>query len=36
MRKKIFVAPGDLVLIEKRDFQDSKCDMSLKYFPHEI
>ncbi|KRX01902.1 Nucleic acid-binding, OB-fold [Pseudocohnilembus persalinus] len=36
MKKKIYVQPGNLVLVSKRDYQDAKCDMSLKYFPHEV
>merc|ERR1719211_359592 len=35
MRKKVWVAQGDIVLIGLRDFQDSKADVILKYMPDE-
>lgn len=31
MRKKVWVAAGDIVLVGLRDFQDSKADVILKY-----
>ncbi|KAJ9441019.1 Eukaryotic translation initiation factor 1A [Diplonema papillatum] len=31
MRKKSWVSNGDIVLVGLRDFQDSKCDIILKY-----
>ena len=35
MRKRIWINVGDIVLIGKRDFQDSKGDIIQKYFPDE-
>merc|ERR1712001_102802 len=35
MRKKVWVAQGDIVLVGLRDFQDSKADVILKYMPDE-
>ena len=35
MRKKVWVCAGDIVLVGLRDFQDSKCDVILKYSPEE-
>ncbi|KAJ1612362.1 hypothetical protein OJ253_587 [Cryptosporidium canis] len=35
MRKKVWVNPGDIVLVSLRDFQDSKGDIILKYTPDE-
>lgn len=35
MRKKVWVAAGDIVLVGLRDFQDSKADVILKYNPDE-
>lgn len=35
MRKKVWVAPGDIVLVGLRDFQDAKADCILKYSPEE-
>eukprot|EP01063_Lacrimia_lanifica_P038387 TRINITY_DN816_c0_g1_i1.p2 TRINITY_DN816_c0_g1~~TRINITY_DN816_c0_g1_i1.p2 ORF type:complete len:178 (+),score=110.43 TRINITY_DN816_c0_g1_i1:51-584(+) len=35
MRKKSWVSNGDVVLVGLRDFQDSKCDVILKYLPDE-
>ena len=31
MRKKSWVSNGDIVLVGLRDFQDSKCDILMKY-----
>jgi translation initiation factor 1A len=31
MRKKVWVAAGDIVLISLRDYQDEKADVILKY-----
>lgn len=35
MRKKVWVAQGDIVLIGLRDYQDTKADVILKYNPEE-
>ena len=35
MRKKVWVATGDIILLGLRDFQDSKADVILKYSPEE-
>merc|ERR1719498_1206537 len=35
MRKKVWVAQGDVVLVSLRDFQDDKADIILKYNPDE-
>lgn len=35
MRKKVWINPGDVVLISLRDFQDSRADIILKYSPDE-
>jgi translation initiation factor 1A len=29
--RKVWIVVGDVVLTSKRDFQDSKCDIVLKY-----
>jgi len=31
MRKKVWLISGDIVLVSLRDFEDSKCDVILKY-----
>ena len=31
MRKKVWVAAADIVLVGLRDYQDAKCDVILKY-----
>ena len=31
MRKKVWIAQGDIILVNLRDFQDAKCDVILKY-----
>lgn len=36
LNKRVWMQIGDLVLVSFRDYQDSKCDILLKYFPHEI
>merc|ERR1719230_2420973 len=35
MRKKVWVAQGDIVLVSLRDFQDEKGDIILKYSAEE-
>ena len=35
LRKKVWINPGDVVLISLRDFQDSRADIILKYTPDE-
>ena len=35
MRKKVWVAAGDIVLVGLRDYQDAKADVILKYNPDE-
>lgn len=35
MRKKVWVAAGDIILVGLRDYQDSKADVILKYNPDE-
>merc|ERR1711997_43428 len=35
MRKKVWVAQGDIVLIGLRDYQDGKADVIQKYMPDE-
>lgn len=35
MRKKVWINPGDLVLVSLRDFQEGKADIVLKYTPDE-
>ncbi|RKP00544.1 hypothetical protein CXG81DRAFT_6170, partial [Caulochytrium protostelioides] len=34
-RKKVWITPGDVILLGLRDFQDSKADVILKYTPDE-
>merc|ERR1712151_227049 len=36
MRKKIWIAMGDVVLVTKREFEDDKCDIILKYTEEEV
>ena len=31
MRKKVWVGASDIILVGLRDYQDSKCDVILKY-----
>ena len=31
MRKRVWMAPGDIVLVSIRDFEDKTCDIVLKY-----
>ena len=31
MRKKVWVAVGDIILVSLRDYQDAKADVILKY-----
>ena len=35
MRKKVWVAAGDIILVGLRDFQNTKADVILKYLPDE-
>lgn len=35
MRKKVWITPGDLVLISLRDFEDGKADIVHRYTPDE-
>ena len=36
MRRKVWIAPGDIVLCSLREFQNKKCDVILKYLPDEV
>ena len=36
MRNKVWIKIGDFVLVGLRDFQDSKCDILLKYTQEEV
>jgi len=36
MKKKVWIAMGDVVLIAKRDYEDDKCDIILKYTEEEV
>lgn len=31
LRKKVWINPGDVILVSVRDFQDSRADIILKY-----
>lgn len=33
MKRRVWIATGDVVLISLRDFQNEKCDIILKYTP---
>lgn len=35
LRKKVWINTGDIILIGLRDFQDSKADVIMKYYPEE-
>lgn len=35
MRKKVWIAQGDIILLSLRDFQDDKADVIVKYTPDE-
>jgi len=35
MSKKIWISIGDIVLVGLRDYQDSKCDVMIRYTPEE-
>lgn len=35
LRKRVWINPGDIVLVGLRDFQDDKCDIILKFSPDE-
>ena len=36
MKRRVWIAAGDVVLISLRDFQNEKCDIILKYTPEEV
>lgn len=36
MRKKVWIAQGDIILLSLRDFQDDKADVIVKYTPDEV
>merc|ERR1740139_1826249 len=36
MRKKVWIGMGDVVLVSKREFEDEKCDIILKYTEDEV
>ena len=36
MYKKVWIVKNDVVLVSLRDFQDSKCDIVLKYSKEEV
>jgi translation initiation factor 1A len=36
MRKKVWIVKEDYILVSLRDFQDSHCDIILKYTPDEV
>merc|ERR1712216_137741 len=36
LRKKVWITPGDIILLGLRDYQDGKADVILKYNPDEI
>ena len=36
MRKKVWMTMGDLVLVSRREFEDDKCDIILKYTEEEV
>uniref|UniRef100_A0A915M6L1 Eukaryotic translation initiation factor 4C n=1 Tax=Meloidogyne javanica TaxID=6303 RepID=A0A915M6L1_MELJA len=35
LRKKVWITPGDIILVGLRDYQDEKADVILKYTPDE-
>ncbi|XP_042407601.1 eukaryotic translation initiation factor 1A-like [Zingiber officinale] len=35
MHKKVWIAAGDIILIDLRDYQDDKADIIFKYMPDE-
>lgn len=35
LRKKVWISAGDILLLGLRDFQDTKCDVILRYTPEE-
>ena len=35
LRKRVWIHPGDLVLVSLRDFEEGKCDVLSKYTPEE-
>ena len=35
LRKRVWIHPGDLVLVSLRDFEEGKCDVLSKYTPDE-
>ena len=36
IRKKSWISMNDVVLVSLRDFEDDKCDVLLRYNPHEV
>merc|ERR1711939_1033069 len=36
MRKRVWISPGDIILLGLRDYQDGKADVILKYSPDEV
>ena len=36
MRKRVWINIGDLVLVSLREFENSRCDVLLKYLPDEV
>merc|ERR1712032_951521 len=36
MRKKIWIAMGDVVLVARREYEDDECDIILKYTEDEV
>jgi translation initiation factor 1A len=36
MKKKVWIAMGDVVLVSRREFEDDKCDIILKYTEEEV
>merc|ERR1712070_693212 len=36
MRKKVWISPGDIILLGLRDYQDGKADVILKYNSDEV
>ncbi len=36
MKKRVWIHPGETVLVGLRDFEDAKCDVIKKYTPDEL
>lgn len=36
MRKRVWLSPGDSILVNLRNYQDDTCDVLLKYTPDEV